>query len=290
MRRILSFLLIPILFFVSACTAPEKEEGLPVVVVSIPPQQYFVDYLAQGLCQVHIMIPPGSSHESYEPKPSDIQRVEHAIAYFRIGAIGFEQAWIGRLQSLFPDMMMYDLSEGIETDAHDHTHSHDHGHGSHICNDPHYWMSARASLVMAENIRNALMELFPTHADSIATRFELLAAEIQELDDTLTQMLLPIENKAFAIFHPVLGYFAEDYGLIQLAMEEDGKEPTPARLKEITQEMQTKQVSIIFIQKEFNTEHAQLLAQETGARIVVIDPMSIDWKEGLIFIASTLTE
>ena len=73
-------------------------------------------------------------------------------------------------------------------------------------------------------------------------------------------------------------------------MEEDGKEPTPARLKEITQEMQTKQVSIIFIQKEFNTEHAQLLAQETGARIVVIDPMSMDWKEGLIFIASTLTE
>lgn len=275
------------LVWLVGCQTAETNNQKPGVAVTLPPQEYFTAYLARDICQVHVMVPPGSSHESYEPKPSDIQRLEHSIAYFRMGPIGFELAWMNRLQSMYPEMKVFDLSEGIQLEGHhDHAPHHEHGHNG--CSDPHYWMSPRASLIMSYNIKRALVELFPAHSDSIEARYIRLSEDISRLDEEISRILAPIDHKTFAIFHPVLGYFAADYGLTQIAMEEDGKEPTPSRLRTIIQTMKEDQVPLIFIQREFNTDHARLVAESSGARIVVIDPLRLDWKDGLLEIAHEL--
>jgi zinc transport system substrate-binding protein len=90
------------------------------------------------------------------------------------------------------------------------------------------------------------------------------------------------------IYHPALSYFARDYGLHQISIEEGGKEPSPAHLKEIIEVCKTEKVRIVFIQPEFDRRNAEVMAKETGTRIVPINPLSYNWEEEMIKIAKEL--
>lgn len=272
-----------------SCRTGGDAMGKPVISVSIIPQQYFIEQLAGGLVEVNVMIPPGASPATYEPSVSQLAKLDQSKAYFRIGYIGFEQSWMEKISSINPEMKIMDLSEGVEIiveNAGEEEEDH-HGH-SHYGPDPHIWMSVSNARIIARNIHNNLMLLFPHEKEYLQTRFDLFILSLDSLHIDIASKLEGLENRKFMIYHPALTYYARDYSLEQFSLEIEGKTPSPAHLKEMTDLALRYQISKILIQSQFDRKNAEVLARETGSEIIRFDPLDLHWGEQMRYIAEQL--
>ena len=279
--------LIPILtlFICFACGNTAQKSEKAIITVTIEPLRYFTEAIAGENYQVVSMVPKGSSPESYDPTPQQLVNLSKSQAYFRIGHIGFEQAWMKKLEANCPDMKVYDTSKGVDL-IRDKGHWHgDHFHKGGV--EPHIWNSTQNALIIADNIYQALCELDSTHQADYKNRLDSLKQSIQQTDAE-TRKLLENADSTFLIYHPALSYFARDYGLKQISIEEGGKEPSPAQLKKLIETCRNKNVHTIFIQQEFDQRNAQLIAHELGIDIVSINPLSYDWTEEMLQTAKAL--
>jgi len=290
MKKILTILLLFVAIIFAGCSN-KKGEGKPILTVTIEPQRYFTEQIAGNKYSVVCMVPKGTSPESYDPIPSQLVSLGKSEAYLRIGYIGFEQTWFDRLVDNAPHMLVFDTSAGVNLllDSH-HNHGineageHHHSSGG---IDPHIWNSTVNAQVMANNTCKALCSLDKTNETYYIQRCNKFKQEIKQLDDTL-RTILKDADKSFMIYHPALSYFARDYGLHQICIEEGGKEPSPSHIKELIQQCKKEGVRVIFVQQEFDVNNAELLAKETGTKIVRINPLSYDWKGEMIRIAQAL--
>lgn len=255
--------------------------------VTIEPQRYFASQLAGTFFTVGIMVPPGTSPETYDPSPAQMADLAKAKAYFCIGYIGFEQAWMDKLKANQPNMKFFDNSKGIsliKTDEHAHE---GHHHGG---VDPHIWSSPREALKIVKNMYEALVEMDPVHEVIYTENWQKLTERITKTDEKITDILKSSSQKAFVIYHPALAYFARNYGLSQYCIEHDGKEPSPEQIKKLVEMVKSLQVKTIFVQQEFDRKNAEAIAQETGCKLIVINPLSYDWNEEMIRIAQALAD
>lgn len=239
---------------------------------------------------MNVMVPRGASPASYEPSVSQLSLLDRSALYMQIGHLGFELGWMDKIQSVNPEMEVFNLSEGIELlygAEEDHNHGHDHGHEG---ADPHIWMSARNAGIMAKNMAEALTGVFPEDEEQIAVRLSALLSSLDSLDREIGAILSGSEGRSFMIYHPALSYFARDYGLEQLSLEIEGKTPSPSHMKKLTDLGREHQVSSILIQKEFDQKNAQVLASELGASIIPINPLDEDWPSQILYIATKLKE
>ena len=279
--------LIPILtlFICFACGNTAQKSEKAIITVTIEPLRYFTEAIAGENYQVVSMVPKGSSPESYDPTPQQLVNLSKSQAYFRIGHIGFEQAWMKKLEANCPDMKVYDTSKGIDL-IRDKGHWHgDHFHEGGV--EPHIWNSTQNALIIVDNIYQALCELDTTHQADYKYRLDSLKQSIQQTDAE-TRRLLENADSTFLIYHPALSYFARDYGLKQISIEEGGKEPSPAQLKKLIETCRNENVHTIFVQQEFDQRNAQLIAHELGIDIVSINPLSYDWTEEMLRTAKGL--
>ena len=279
--------LIPILtlFICFACGNTAQKSEKAILTVTIEPLRYFTEAIAGENYQVVSMVPKGSSPESYDPTPQQLVNLSKSQAYFRIGHIGFEQAWMKKLEANCPDMKVYDTSKGIDL-IRDKGHWHgDHFHEGGV--EPHIWNSTQNALIIVDNIYQALCELDTTHQADYKYRLDSLKQSIQQTDAE-TRRLLENADSTFLIYHPALSYFARDYGLKQISIEEGGKEPSPAQLKKLMETCRNENVHTIFVQQEFDQRNAQLIAHELGIDIVSINPLSYDWTEEMLQTAKAL--
>ena len=279
--------LIPILtlFICFACGNTTQKSEKAIITVTLEPLRYFTEAIAGENYQVVSMVPKGSSPESYDPTPQQLVNLSKSQAYFRIGHIGFEQAWMKKLEANCPDMKVYDTSKGIDL-IRDKGHWHgDHFHKGGV--EPHIWNSTQNALIIADNIYQALCELDSTHQADYKNRLDSLKQSIQQTDAE-TRKLLENADSTFLIYHPALSYFARDYGLKQISIEEGGKEPSPAQLKKLIETCRNENVHTIFVQQEFDQRNAQLIANELGINIVSINPLSYDWTEEMLRTAKAL--
>ena len=268
----------------TSCRTTSSEE--PLISVTIEPQRYFVEQIAGETFQVNCLTPSGQSPETYDPTPQQLMDVGRSVAYFRIGYIGFEQAWMPRLEEQNPQMQVFDLSAGMELIEDPETHEAEgHHHGA---IDPHVWTSFGGARVIAANVRDALAALAPEHQALYQQRYDSLMVDIAQTETEVRQMLAPLRGTAFIIYHPALTYFAHEFGLTQLCIELDGKEPSPAQLATLIETAREQQVRVVFIQQEFDQKNAELIAEETGCRLVRINPLAYDWKEGMVQLAKAL--
>jgi zinc transport system substrate-binding protein len=234
------------------------------------------------------MVPKGSSPETYDPTPQQLVRLGQSRAYLRIGYLGFEVAWMDKLRQNAPDMALFDLSQGIAPIYESHAdEAHASAHAAGI--EPHIWMSAVNARVMADNICRALTTLDAAHAEEFARRTDSLKLVIDRTD-SVVRSLLPQHSTAFLIYHPSLSYFARDYGLQQISIEEGGKEPSPAHLKELIERSRAARPSVIFVQPEFDVRNARTLAKDLHVKIVTVNPLSYDWADQMIQVAQHLRE
>lgn len=274
MKKYWSLLL---LIVIIACSPAKKANEKDVITVTILPQKYFVDRIAGNLADVNVLIPPGASPELYSLVPSQLKEVVRSKAWLRLDHVGFELSWFDKIMAAKPELEVFVVSKGIDLIQGDEEEHGDHMHPGGV--DPHFWMSPREVAIIAENTLNALISLYPEQEQTLRTNYEALKADISHIDQHVQEALQNVRNRSFLVFHPALTYFARQYGLEQISLEEKGKEPSPKHVQQVVQHAKEKGIRIIFIQKEFDRSNAQIIAEEIGGQIIQINPLNYDWVE-----------
>lgn len=259
-----------------ACAEPFK----PRIFTSILPQKYFVEKIAGDLVNVEVLVGPGMSPHTFEPLPQQMSRISRAAVFFTVG-MPFEQALIGRLANLCPDLKIVDTAakvarRSISEHAASHQHSEECVHLSGAL-DPHIWLDPRLAIIQAEAMADALGEMLPEKSSQIAAGLQKLTTELNELDEQLSASLAPLKGETMLVFHPAFGYFAERYGLKQRAVELEGKEPGPRQLVELIRHCRRENVHLVFVQKQFPVAAAETVARAINGRVVEIDPLAEDY-------------
>jgi zinc transport system substrate-binding protein len=258
--------------------------------VTIEPQRYFTEEIAGFRFETESLVPSGVSPETYDPAPQQMLSVSRSRAFFYIGSLGFETAWIDKLKANNKNVAFFRNDINISTVNAENEESHSEHHISHGAGDPHVWASPKNVLIMADNICRALKEIDPENEETYSDNTVKFKETVNEIDKEIRELLKDSRQKSFIIFHPSLTYFARDYGLTQYAIELEGKEPSAEHLKHIIDIANRDNISTIFIQQEFDVRNAELVAAETQCRIVKINPLSYNWKAEMINIAKALSE
>lgn len=275
-------LLFGITLWLCGCQSAQRSDR-EVLSVSIEPLRYVVEAIAGDKYEVHTLMPQGASPETYEPTPRQMMELNHSVLLFRAGSLGFERTILPKMAENAPEVQMVDLGEGIRP-IYDADHSHD---GSDSM-DPHTWMSTDNLRTMAQNACTALCLRDSVNADYFRQRLALFDRSMDQLDTALATELKPLEQRAFLIYHPALGYFARQYGLQQLSVEHDGKEPSAHRMQQLLNTCRARGVSVVFVSKEHRGEAARRMADELKAKLAVINPLDYDVPAQMQAIAKTL--
>ncbi|MFA5327731.1 MAG: zinc ABC transporter substrate-binding protein [Prolixibacteraceae bacterium] len=278
-----AYLLIVLLF---GCHSPQKQTA-KMVTVSILPQKYFVDQIARDLVEVNVLVPPGSSPHNYSILPSQMKNLAGSKVWIQIGLLAFEEAWKEKFAEINKNLVIVNSSEGIQLISgieHDDGDSDHHPGGF----DPHIWLAPTDVKVISLNTLNALKAAFPEFADKFDANFTTFIAGIDSLTNQINDKLAPLKNRNVLIFHPTLGYFAQEFHLNQIPLELDGKEPSPKHMKDIVDLARKENIHVIFIQKEFDTENALQLAREIGGEVMTIDPLEYDWEKQILEITNKI--
>lgn len=257
-------------------TEPQAPAATVRVCVSIPPQAFFVERIGGERVSVEVLVGPGQSPATYEPTPTQMAALDEADVYFRIG-VPFEDALMDRISASMPDLNVVDLRRGI-TLRPIAGHGHDHGHGR---LDPHTWLDPRLAAVQARTIEQELAGLDPAGAGIYAAGLAALEAELRQVDAQVAAQLEPVKGRQLFVFHPAFGYFADAYGLVQVPIEIEGREPAPRELEEVIELARSRGIRAIFIQPEFSDASARAIASELGAQVVRIDPLARDYLANL---------
>ena len=253
------------------------------VFVSIAPQKYFVHQIGQERVDVEIMVPPGASPATYEPKPRQMAALSKTPVYFAIG-VPFEKNWLKKITAANPNMRVVHTDHGIQKipmNAHRHAAEPHTEKGHHGEPDPHIWLSPELVKVQARTIRDALQEVDPAHRSVYDTNYKAFVSTLAALDAEFRNMFVDKQGLQFMVFHPSWGYFARTYGLKQVAVEIEGKDPKPAQLKALIEHAKDNGIKIIFVQPQFSSKSAKLVAKEIGGQVVVADPLAQDWSGNL---------
>lgn len=291
LRRLRIFLLLALAAF--ACRpAAVPGDGRLQVAVSVPPQAYFVERIGGRHVEVEVMIPPGYSHVDYPLTPSQIADLSRARMYVAVGhpAFEFESGRILPFLKEVPGVRIVDMSRGmrlLEGSGEEGHEDEDHGHEG---GDPHVWVSPDTVSVAARNIAAALEEIDPAHAAEYRANLRSFEADIAALDREIRAELAGVRGGRFMVYHPTWGYFARQYGLQQVAIEAEGKEPSAARLIRLIDEARREDVKVVFVQSGFPRKSAQVIADAVGGRLLVADPQERDWINNLRRVSRELSE
>jgi len=257
------------------------------VFVSVLPQKYFLEQIGGERVSVKVMVLPGANPALYEPKPKQMKDLSDADIYFSIGA-PFERVWMQKFASANKKMKIASMDSvvpKIAMEKHIH-HDEETEHGEHAdesgIKDPHVWLDPVYVIKMSELVLDELVSADPEGADYYKNRKENFIRETELLHAELSQILSKSRGKAFMVFHPSWGYFAKRYGLRQIPVELEGKAPKPSDIKEFVELVKELGLDTIFIQPQFSSKAAELIAFETGARVAVMDPLSQQWRQSLL--------
>jgi ABC-type Zn uptake system ZnuABC Zn-binding protein ZnuA/ABC-type lipoprotein release transport system permease subunit len=294
-------LLLP--FMTTSCHVKNKnrkENEAKEIAVTIEPLRYFAKKIAGDNYTFFSIVPAGQSPETYDPSPREMVRVGKGTAYFYIGQIGFEQSLVASMRENNVNTRVFDLSDGIDfyedadcghsehSDSPDiYTHYNCNAHGG---RDPHIWTSFKGAKVISENILKAFSALDKDNYDYYKSNYQRLTGELDSLENYLHEQLDALSCRGFVIYHPALTYFANEFGLRQYSIENEGKEPSPALLKNLIKDAKAENVKIVFVQVEFDRKHAEQIAREIGAVTVEINLLDYQWDEQMRIIAEALAE
>jgi len=220
-------------------------------------------------------------------------RLAGAEVFFRIGA-EFENTLIPRIESTMKGLVVVDCREGIrlrQMDDHGPLEAEGHAAGDeHAGIDPHIWLSVRNAVQIAGTMHEALVRLDPEGREIYDRGYRELREDLEALDRRIAEILAPVEGKPFFVFHPSFGYFADDYGLEQIAVETGGAEPSARQLARLIEQTRELGVRVIFVQPQFSRKSAETIAAQVGAVVIPIDPLARDYIENLEEMARAVEE
>lgn len=266
-----------------------SESGPPVkVFVSILPQKYFVERIAQKRAEVTVMVGPGQNPATYEPLPRQMIALAEADLYFRIG-VPFETTWMERIQAVNPRMKVVDTRDGINLRTMESHHEKDSPQGARqVVKDPHIWLDPTLVKIQASTICQALSTADPAGKELYQSNLKVFLADLDKLDQELATAINALPVRKLMVFHPAWGYFTDRYDLEQIPIEIEGKEPGPQDLAEIIAYAKQEKIKVIFVQSQFSAEQATAVARAVGCQVVTIDPLAEEYLDNLRHILSLL--
>lgn len=270
--------------------------------VSIPPLKYLVERVGGARVDVGVVVEAGQSPETYEPTPRQVGALANADVFFGVG-MPLEAAWRRQLrQSASAGPEWIDLAASLpargvvdeqeeEADAHDHA-GDDAASGTHRNHDgidPHVWLSPRNARHMTSVIADVLGRAAPGSVDRFNANARELASELESLDGEIAELLKASEVDAFLVYHPAWGHFARAYGLEQISIEREGKEPGPRGLVGIIRRARDMGIATIFVDPRHGDRLARTVAEAIDARLEVLDPLAYDYQDNLRHAAQAIS-
>lgn len=273
------------LFFIlllSTVLASCKDSNKPaynkrVITVTIEPLRYFAQRIVGDKFVVETMVPKGGNPETYEPSAKQMVNLSRSDIYIKVGSIGFERTWMKRLEKSAPHSIVIDSSEGIEMLESENG-----------IPDPHTWMSCTNATIIARNIYNAVASIDAKDSTQFKSNLEKLLVDIEEVDTEIRSLLTKDKSRAFLIYHPILTYYAHDYDLQQLPLEEEGREPSAQQMEMLIKTAKENNVRTLFVQKEFAARSTDVILRSVGAKKEEINPLSYDWTNEMINVVKKL--
>lgn len=282
------FLLLFLCFGWGLLTANQQDTRSHAVVVSIAPYKFFVEAVAGDTVDISLLVPPGASFHDYEPTPKQVLTAATSDIWFRIGE-SFETRAQAALQYYNPRIQVVDLRDGVDlivVGSPGHVNCSCHQGGA----DLHIWLSVKEVKVQAKHIAEALSSMYPEHKTKYDKNLASLLKSLTDLDQEIRQTLQSVKNRTIMVAHPAYAYFTRDYNLTQLPIEYEGKDPTPRQLHNILLEARAAHINTVFVQQQYATKGATLIANELGAKLVMLDPYSGDYFATLRNIAKRIAE
>jgi zinc transport system substrate-binding protein len=244
------------------------------IIVTILPQAEFAEKVGGNKVAVTCMVPPGGDPHTYEPTPSQLVDVSKAKVYAEVGSgVDFELVWMDKIIEQNKEMLVIDCSNGIKK----------------MNNDPHIWNSPINAKSMVENICSGLIDLDPDNEDYYTKNKNGYLQELDTLNTYIHERLDNFTNRAFLIYHPAFGYFAEEYNLTQLAIQHGGKDPTPQIIQSCIDLARQYNLSYVFEAPQFATQHAETIAHEIGGQTLFMDPLPTDYISNMRTVADSLS-
>lgn len=267
------------------------------VAVSVVPQAEFVEKIGGDKVKTVVIVPSGADPHTYEPSPKEVREISKARMLVTVGVgMPFEEGWIKNFDSMNSGTLIVNCSEGIELrelEGHHHEVEGEDEHEeleaehenesdeNHEDLDPHMWTSPSNAEIMVEDIYEGLVELDPENEAYYAQNRDAYLKELDALDIRIKEKLEGKEEKNFMVYHPSWGYFAEDYGLNMISVEIEGKEPSAQDITKLVDFAKEKNVKVIFVQAQFSTRSAEVLAQEIEGEVVTVDPLAKNYIQNM---------
>jgi zinc transport system substrate-binding protein len=252
--------------------------------VSIIPHAYFVERIGGPLVEVNVLVGEGQSPATYEPTPRQMAGLGKSRIYFRTGT-PFEKGFIDRIHRTFEDLKIVDLRSGVPLR---YFKSEKVGKGN--AADPHIWLNPRYMKIQAVTICSALSEIYPENSTQFAANLKGLLEDLDELDTRISEILKPLTGKNIYVFHPAFGYFCDAYGLTQIAIETEGKEPAPRELVSFIKRARKENIKAIFVQPQYAKREAEAVARAIGGSIVPINPLPLHYIKNMEAMATTIEQ
>ncbi len=263
------------------------------VTVSILPQVYFVKKIAGDLAKVNVMVLPGNEPATYEPKPKQLINLNHSKLYFAIG-VPFERNWLHRFKEVSPKMDIVDTSKGIKKRYMQRYYSFDKKAGreskKNSSKDPHIWLSPKLVKIIAKNMEKSLERVDPKNRKIYQANLKSFLQEISSIQTYGHKRLDKLQKREFLVFHPVWGYFADEFNLKQIPVQIEGKEPKPKTVVKLIDYAKKEGIKVIFVQPEFSKKSAEVIAKNIGAKVVALDPLEKNWKKEILKAIDTFSK
>lgn len=273
----------PVLVLSMAISAFAAEAPKVVAAVTLAPYAKILAEVGGDRVEVIGLVPANANPHTFEPKPETLKAFARASLYFSDSS-GMDRAWMPRFLGVNKNVRVEKISSGVAWLKEDH---HD-GDGKEL--DPHLWTSPKQALRLGRNMEDALVRADPKGKPYYEGRLAAFTQKMNDLDKVMLAAVskMPKDSKVFLVFHPSFGYLARDYGLTQMAVEAEGKEPKPRDLAKIVSTARAHKVRIIFVQPQFSKRAAQTLASEIPAKVVTTDPLAYDFESNLRAFAKSL--
>lgn len=288
-----------ICFFVYGVVFSAYGAESKTVSVSIEPVKFLVENIAGDKFIVNSLVPSNSDPHTFELKPKELIKYGNSKYYFSIGD-SFESVWLKKLLGINKDIKVYHIDKGVEKifseDKHHHGEIDDESHSEHHEDeedhnyDPHIWFSVKNTRIIIKNIYNALSEIDPDSREYYYENYKLFDLSLSKLNNYIEEKVKNSRVKKILVYHPVLGYFARDYKLVQLSIEEEGKEPSLKHMKNVIDIAKRDNVKFIFVQPQINSKVVEVIAKDIDGEIVTIDPLTYDYLTELKRVAETFYE
>jgi len=300
-KKIIPALILTVLIITAGCTEnPKKtkpegensgmEDNSILLFVTIPPQKEMAEAVGGDYVTVKTLVPPGADPHSYEPSPGTLQEMSVADACAIVGSgLETEDNWLDKITELNPDLKIINCSSGVKLITSDEEgnsgESHNNGY-----TDPHIWLSVSNGKIMAENIKEGLTEIKPELKAEFESGTEDYLSRLDTLNSEIKEKLKSKRGEYILVYHPAWRYFAEEFGLKTISIEKEGKEPTPAGIKSVIDQAEEYNIKTILISPQFNRKSAEVIADETGGRVMTVDPLKEDYIENLRNTAEIFSE